>query len=334
MATARILERRHGLSAPVRREPAAGVESAPLGQGQRARHGARNTHQRLPASRGAVDTWDRAEQTPGVGHPRLAEQGSDRSLLDGPAGIHHHHPVGHLGDDAEVMGDEQDRHPELLLQATHQVEDLGLDGDVEGGGRLVGDQQARIAAQRHGDHHALPHAAGELVRVAARARRRLGDADERQRLDRLRPGRTTGCAPMRDDGFGDLVADRKDGIEAGHRLLEDHRDLVAADGVHLLAGQCEQVAAPIENSPAGDPSGRARHQSHDGEAGDGLARAGFSHHGERLALVEVEADAVDGSRNTFVALEIHAEVDDLEQPPPFSHAPRTSPGAASDVPAQ
>src|SRR3712207_9198031 len=39
------------------------------------------------------------------------------------------------------------------------------DGDVEGGGRLVGDEQVGLAGDRHGDHRPLPHAAGELVRV-------------------------------------------------------------------------------------------------------------------------------------------------------------------------
>ena len=33
----------------------------------------------------------------------------------------------------------------LALQATEQVEDGGLGGDVERGGRLVGNQQARLA---------------------------------------------------------------------------------------------------------------------------------------------------------------------------------------------
>ena len=52
-------------------------------------------------------------------------------------------PVGDLGDHAEVVGDQHDRHAELALQLAQQVEDLRLDGDVERGRRLVGDQQRR-----------------------------------------------------------------------------------------------------------------------------------------------------------------------------------------------
>ena len=57
-------------------------------------------------------------------------------------------------------------------------EDLGLDGDVEGGGGLVGDEQARAVDERHGDEDALTLAAGELVRIIAQAscgRIRQGD---------------------------------------------------------------------------------------------------------------------------------------------------------------
>jgi hypothetical protein len=50
---------------------------------------------------------------------------------------HDAHTVGHFPDDAEVVGDEEKRHPEPVAQVAQQAQDLGLDGDVEGGGRLV-----------------------------------------------------------------------------------------------------------------------------------------------------------------------------------------------------
>jgi hypothetical protein len=34
-------------------------------------------------------------------------------------------------------------------------------------GRLVGDQKLGVGGEHHGDHDALAHAAGELVRVGA-----------------------------------------------------------------------------------------------------------------------------------------------------------------------
>ena len=90
---------------------------------------------------------------------RTLEQIVDRRLLDLAAGIHHHDAVGVLRDHAHVVRDQDDRGAKRVAQFAHQVEDLRLDGDVERGGRFVGDQHLRVARQRHGDHHALPHAA-------------------------------------------------------------------------------------------------------------------------------------------------------------------------------
>jgi hypothetical protein len=57
------------------------------------------------------------------------------------------------------MGDEDDGRAGLFLQLKNELEHLRLDGDIQGGGRLVGDEQLRAASQRHGDHYALAHAA-------------------------------------------------------------------------------------------------------------------------------------------------------------------------------
>ena len=42
---------------------------------------------------------------------------------------------------------------------------------------------------------------------------------------------------MQFDGLDDLVAHGKHGVEAGHRLLKDHRDVIAAHLPHLSLGQ-------------------------------------------------------------------------------------------------
>ena len=112
------------------------------------------------------------QQRPRVGMLRRREHALDRPLLDDLALLHHADDVGELAHDAEVVGDEQHRHAEPLLQLLQQREDLRLHGDVERGGRLVGDQQIGLVGERHGDHHALALAAGELVRIARKPRRR------------------------------------------------------------------------------------------------------------------------------------------------------------------
>ena len=59
--------------------------------------------------------------------------------------VHHHHAVGHAGNHTEVVGDEDHRGMGALTSGGEHFEHLGLHGHVEGGGRLVGDDQIGIA---------------------------------------------------------------------------------------------------------------------------------------------------------------------------------------------
>ena len=171
----------------------------------------------------------------------MVEDVLGRAFLDLLAAQHHDHPVGDLGDHAHVVGDEHHRHADLVLQSLDQVEDLRLDRYVERGGWLVGDQQARPARQRHGDHHPLAHAAGELVRILRELLLRLRDADQLQHLQRLGQRLILGLPLVQHDRLGDLEADREHRVQRGHRLLEDHRDVVAADRAHLLRRLLDDV---------------------------------------------------------------------------------------------
>ena len=128
--------------------------------------------------------WQAAQQADGVGVARVLEDVAGRALLDQPPGVEHADAVAHVGDDAEVVADEEHARAELLAQVRDEVEHLGLHGGVEARGRLVEDQQRRVRGQRHGDHDALQHAARELVRVPAHDRLGIGDLHLRQRLAR------------------------------------------------------------------------------------------------------------------------------------------------------
>ena len=72
---------------------------------------------------------------------RILKQQSDRRLFDDAAGVHDGDAIGHLRDDSEVMGDEQESKAHPTLQVAEQVEDLCLDRDVERRRRLVSDHQ-------------------------------------------------------------------------------------------------------------------------------------------------------------------------------------------------
>ena len=87
--------------------------------------------------------------------------------------------------------------PSSRAQPLEQLEDLRLDHDVERRRGLVPDDQRRVAGERHRDHHALAHAARELVRVAL-PRFRL-DAHQ---LEQLPAARSRSRAPSAHRGGG------------------------------------------------------------------------------------------------------------------------------------
>ena len=109
---------------------------------------------------------ERAQEAERVRVLRAREDGRGVALLDDLARVHHPDPVAQRPDDAEVVGDEQDRGVRLGLERADEVEDARLDRRVEAGRRLVEDEQLRVGGERDGDDDALLHAARELVRVA------------------------------------------------------------------------------------------------------------------------------------------------------------------------
>jgi hypothetical protein len=164
-------EVRHLGPALVLRQPAPRMERTADGQigriGRRARDGGQPMRARAVVA--LVDPWHRFEQVRGVGVFLVGEQRRGWSTLDHSPAVHDHHVVTCLRDDAHIVGDHQHGDAELVFQPREQPQDLRLDGHVQGGGRLVGDQQLRGAGQRDRDHHPLAHPAGELVRVLADA---------------------------------------------------------------------------------------------------------------------------------------------------------------------
>ena len=149
-------------------------------------------------------------------------------FLDDLAAGHDADPVGDFPDDAKIVGDEQHRHAALALKLLQQQKDFGLDRDIQSGGRFVGDQQIRLICQGHGDHDALALTARKLVRVAGEPGFRLLDMDLMQKLQHPVAGGLVAHAAMDFQDLADLALHRVQRIERRHRLLENHRNVVAA----------------------------------------------------------------------------------------------------------
>ena len=144
--------------------------------------------------------------------------------------------------------------PESTTSSREQLEDLRLDRDVEGGGRLVGDEQPRRAGQRHRDQRALPHAAGELVRVLARAAA-AGRGCRPGRAARPPPPAASFLrhVPVLEQHLGDLGADRDGRVQRGQRVLEDHRHVRAAQPAQRR-GRSRRAAPARRTGPTRSPA--------------------------------------------------------------------------------
>ena len=76
----------------------------------------------------------------------------------------------------QVVGGEQDRRP-LLVKAADVAPELVAQLDVDPGGRLVEDHQARLVQKRPGKEQAAAHPSGELRRAHVALRAKVEDVD-------------------------------------------------------------------------------------------------------------------------------------------------------------
>ena len=219
-----------------------------------------------------------------------------------------------------------------------QLEDLRLDGDVERGGRLVGDEQLRLAGQRHRDHHALAHAARELVRIARRrAARARGCA--RARASRCacaaarRRGRWRGARRMPSTIWSPIVKTGLSEVIGSWKIIAMRSPRTRA---HARGRELQQVLALEAGSRRAAMRPGGGDEPHDRERRDALAAARFADEAQRAPGLEREAHAVDGVEGARVGGEGRPQPADLEQGAharPWKRAMRASISARSVMPA-
>lgn len=76
-----------------------------------------------------------------------------RAGFHGIALMHNQHPIGNIRHHPHIVGDENHPHLHLLLQHLNQLQDLGLNGDIQRRGGFVRNEHRRTARQRHRNHH-------------------------------------------------------------------------------------------------------------------------------------------------------------------------------------
>ena len=253
---------------------------------QRLRRGVR---QSLPAG---VRRRDGGEETLGVLVLRMREDLVGGALLHHPTVLHDQHVIGQALHHCEVVADQDDRAAlrEAVLQ---QREDLGLHGDVERRGGLVGDEDLGVQGERGGDQRTLAQPAGQLAGQLTCPQLGLGDPGGGEEI--LHP---TGALGARDavqpQRFGDLGADPSDRVQRSQGVLEDVPDPAPPQSAELLLRGGAQVSADVERG--GGDRGVLAVQPQQTACGDGLARAGLPHDPQAAAGPQGEGDVVDDRR--------------------------------------
>ena len=177
-----------------------------------------------------------------------------------------------------------------------QLEHLLLDGDVEGGRRLVRDDERRVAHEPHADHRPLAQPARELVGILARAPLGSRHVDGAQAVDgavvRLPIGSCRG-----DSGPPRRAARRS--CRVGLNEVPGSWNTIDIEVPRRwrwsALGAPQQVGAQ-EAQPVGGHAAGLLDEPRDGERRERLARARLADHAHRLARADAE-----GSRPGRVA---------------------------------
>ena len=144
-----------------------------------------------------------------------------------------------MGDDREIMADQEKGHARITLEIAHQIEGLRLHRDIERRHRLVGDDEPWPGNERPRDGDALALAAGKLMRMLQGVRSLEAHRLERRRHPRpaLGPRRP----PERGQRLRDNPLDPLARIERAVGVLKDHLHL-RAHGAQFARREVEQRA--------------------------------------------------------------------------------------------
>src|SRR5437667_7093890 len=216
---------------------------------------------------------------------RLREDPLARPVLDDPAGPHDQDLVAERPDHAEVVADEHIGEAVARLELAQQVDELCLYRHVEGGGRLVEDEEARLEREGPGDRDPLPLAARELVRVAVAGLGVEPDLPEGP-LDQ-RPLFGGRAEPVDAQPLPHDLPDRQGRGERAEWVLEDDLHLPPERPQHSRGKPFDLAAAELDPAPAPE-------EPEQGEAEGRLAGAALADDPERVPLPYGQADAVDG----------------------------------------
>jgi hypothetical protein len=287
-------------------------EAAPRGPTFGRGYGPRDRAQAPTAARRLSELGPCREQRARVGVKRRAKDLVRGSALDDLARVEHDHAIGALRHNPEIVRDEDQAQTLLGAEAIEQVEHLRLERWVERRGGFVGEHERGLRRDGDRDEHALTQAAGELVGKAPRTFARIGKTHGAKHM--LHASRELSPAQVfvQRDRLGDLVAHAHHRVEAGHRVLEDHRDALAAEAPKSGRGEVEDGGF-AEGELFGAHLALGAEEAEDRERGHALSRAALADDRDAFALVHREGHVVDHRAHGPRAAKAHGETTNEEE---------------------
>ena len=153
--------------------------------------------------------------------PGLVKEPADiRRLYDFPS-IHDIHQIADLRHNAQIVGNQENGGASLLLEAAHELQNLRLNGHIQRGSRLVGNNQIWLTDHGGADHHPLTQAAAELMGIAVVPALRLRDPHAAEHLDYLALRLIPAEVLVEHQHLRNLGARLDDGVETAHGLLKN-----------------------------------------------------------------------------------------------------------------
>src|SRR5688572_33228340 len=155
------------------------------------------------------------------------------------------------------------------------------------------------------------------------------NADPLEHLDRARTSLRARHLLVQHQRLDDLLAACVNRIQCGHRLLENHRDFLAANRTHCLVGQWNEIAPLEQDATFDDAAGRLRNQLQNRQGGHALAAARLAHDGECFAGVDFVRHTIDGAYDGGVGEEIRLEIVEAQERLAHARPPLTLRGSSA-----
>ena len=201
----------------------------------------------------------------------------------------------------------------MRFKLVQQIQNLRLNGDVQGRGRLIGNEQFGFARQGHGNHHPLTHATRELMGIVIDPLCGLGNIDQPQHVTGLGHGLLRCQAFVQPECLGNLLTHTQNRVERRHGLLKNHGNFFSPQIAHSLRICLHQVCALEPYLAVGDASGRHGQEFHDGHGGDTFTAARLTHDTQCFASIDVKINAIDRMQHTVIGVKVNLKVLNFQQ---------------------